>query len=93
MKRIFVILMVGFNLITVAAGARVVQLAHYRLQHIETAVGINEYNPDGQIYDSFVAVMKGLNIINNKLGHNNETFRPTPQKERTYETRVESPVD
>ncbi len=94
MKRWKVLLLVALVTVALAGTARLAQLAHYRLQHIETALGINDEHPDGQIHDAFKALMEALRHIHDEMDENNETIRPlTNEKNRTYETRLESARD
>ncbi len=93
MKRWKALLLVALVAVTLAGTARVAQLLHYRLQHIETAVGINAENPDGQIHEAFVSLMKALRHIHDEMDENNENVRPLSEKNRTYETRLDATRD
>ena len=90
MKRWKVLLLVALAAVTLAGTARLAQLAHYRLVHIETALGINEDHPDGQMHDAFKALMEALRHIHDEMDENNENFRPLIEEEKTLETRLES---
>jgi hypothetical protein len=93
MKRWKVLLLVALVTVTLAGTARVAQLAYYRLVHIETALGINPANPDGQLKDAFEGLMNALRHIHDEMDENNETVRPLTEKQRTYETRLKSARD
>ena len=89
MKRYQVLLLVAIVTATIAGTARVAQLAHYRLQHIETALGINVDHPDGQIHDAFVIVMDALRHMHNDIEANkgnDREYKPLQEKSknRTY---------
>lgn len=63
---------------------------HKRINHIETAVGINADNPDGQIYASFRTLMEGMTHIHNDLERHagkDREYKPLQEKEkdRTYD--------
>lgn len=89
MKRITVLLVIALGLITGGAALRGAQLVHYRLQHIETALGINVDHPDGQIHDAFVIVMDALRHMHNDIEANkgnDREYKPLQEKSknRTY---------
>ena len=90
MKRWAVILLIGLNAIALTAAAVIVD---ERLRHIETAVGIDVENPDGQIYAGFQALMNAMKHIHDDMDENNETIRPLTEKNKTYTTRSEPTVD
>ena len=93
MKRWKGLLLVGLVAVTLAGTARVALLAHYRLVAIETALGINADNPDGQLKDAFESLMKALRHIHDEMDENNETIRPLTEKYQTYETRLKPARD
>ena len=106
MNRLVVIVLIGLNSIALTGIAYVVQLAHYRLQHIETALGINSYNPDGQMRSAFEGIRDGIIHLHEQEilpmyealeplmeEQRRETFRPFSEQDETVETRVQPTED
>ena len=76
---------------------------HARLDHIETALGINPETPDGQMYSSFLSLRDALIHLHEKelvpmyealeplmRDRDRETIRPLTKEKEQIETGLES---
>ena len=106
--RLFVILVVGLNLASLllwGAAAYATYLAHYRVQHIETSLGIDSEYPNGRVRASFKVLVDMLRHMHEEelkpiyralepvMEHPDETFRPLIEEKSTVETRLKTAGD